>query len=336
MTAFATTNPATLRRWAISAVVVLLVHGAIVAAVVTWRKATVPGQPPGPVVIQLAPMPAAPATEQAALPPAAEQVPSTASPDKTPEKVEQKNEGKTAATGEEKARQTPIEEPRVTPPVTLAPSESAEGENRADTKAAPRGGVPVQAGGGGPIDTRIAEQPRLRFKKDAKANDWKKAIMGRPWNRARPLKNFAGRQQPSSPGAAGEMARNAAGMPIQDRAGTAIAKGSNGIDGAKNAIGATAMTAVGGAATNVINGSVTNAIGVAVPIRSSATGTNGQRRIGPVASNGTTSPNALVNGVGMGINGTSMGRPGPRAGAIGGAAKNVAGVINGTSFRPKP
>jgi len=75
MMAFATTNPATLRRWAISAVVVVLVHGAIVTAVVTWRKATVPAEPPGPVVIELAPMPAAPTTEQAALPPAPEQVP---------------------------------------------------------------------------------------------------------------------------------------------------------------------------------------------------------------------------------------------------------------------
>src|SRR6516164_8674744 len=72
------------------------------AAVVTWRKATVPAEPPGPVVIELAPMPAAPTTQQAALPPAPEQVPSSALPDKTAEKVEQKTEEKTAARGEEK------------------------------------------------------------------------------------------------------------------------------------------------------------------------------------------------------------------------------------------
>jgi len=35
------------------------------------------------------------------------------------------------------------------------------------------------------------------------------------------------------------------------------------------------------------------------------------------------------------INGTAMSRPGLRLGAIGGAAKNVAGVINGTDFRPR-
>ena len=338
MNAFAMTSPATLRRWAISAVVVVLVHGAIVAAVVTWRKATVPAEPPGPVVIELAPMPAAPTTEQAALPPAPEQVPSTASPDKTREKVEQKAEEKTAARGEEKAEPKPVEEPRMTAPVTVAPPESAERENRADTKAVPGGEASgaVQAGGGGPIDTRIAEQPRLRFKKDAKTNDWKKVIMGRPSNMAHPLKNFAGRQLPSGPGAAGGMTRNAVGMPTLDRASAQSAKGLNAADGTKKAVGATAMNAVGGAATNAVNGSTTNAIGVAVPIHSSATGTNGQRGIGPVASNGTMPPNAVINNTGMGIKGTAMGRPGSGTGAIGGAAKNVAGVINGTSFRPKP
>jgi len=160
--------------------------------------------------------------------------------------------------------------------------------------------------------------------------------MGRPSNMAHPLKNFAARQLPSGPGAAGGMTRNAVGMPMLDRAGAASAKGLNAADRAKKAVGATAMNAVGGAATNAVNGSTTNAIGVAVPIHSSATGTNGQRGIGPVASNGTMPPNAVINNTGMGIKGTAMGRPGSGTGAIGGAAKNVAGVINGTSFRPKP
>jgi hypothetical protein len=35
------------------------------------------------------------------------------------------------------------------------------------------------------------------------------------------------------------------------------------------------------------------------------------------------------------INGSAMGRPAVRVGAIGGAAKNVTGVINGTDFRPR-
>jgi len=331
MMAFATTNPATLRRWAISAVVVVLVHGAIVTAVVTWRKATVPAEPPGPVVIELAPMPAAPTTEQAALPPAPEQVPPTASPDKTLEKVEQKAEEKTAARGEEKAEPSQFEDsPRVTAPVTLAPPESAEGGNRADTKAVPGGevGGAVQAGGGGvnPIDTRIGEQPRLRFKKAAKANDWTKAIMGRP------SKNFAGRQQPLGPGTASDMARNAIGMLVQAPAGamgtkvTKATKGSTAANAAKNAVGVTAMNTVGGAAA--VNGTATNAIGLSVPIRTRPPGTNiGQRGIGPLTSN-ATSPNASING-------TSMVRPASGTAVIGGPAKNVASAINGTAMRPR-
>ena len=321
MTAFATTDHANLRRWAISGAVVVLVHGAIAAAVMTWRNIIVPWQPPGPVVIELAPAPAAPTTQQAALPPAPEQVPSTASPDKPPEKVQQKGEEKTAARGEEKAEPSQFEEsPRVTAPVTLAPPESAEEGIRADTKAVPGGeaGGAVQAGGGGvnPIDTRIGEQSRQSFKKAAKANDWTKAIMGRP------SKNFAARQQLRGPG----MARNAIGMLVQDPAGAMGTKGSTAANAAKNAVGVTAMNTVGG--TAAVNGTATNAIGVSVPIRTRAPRTNfGQRGIGPLASN-ATSPNASING-------TSMIRPASATAVIGGPAKNVAGGINGTAMRAR-
>src|SRR5262249_59496904 len=133
--------------------------------------------------------------------------------DKTSEKVEQKAQEKTAARGEEKAEPSQFEEsPRVTAPVSLAPPESAEVGNRADTKAAPGGqaGGAVQAGGGGvnPIDTRIGEQSRQSFKKAAKTNDWTKAIIGRP------SKNFAGRQQPGGTGMAG----NDIGRVVKDSA----------------------------------------------------------------------------------------------------------------------
>ena len=303
MMAFATTNPATLRRWAISAVVVLLVHGAVATAVVTWRKATVSAEAPGPIVIELAPMPAAPTTQQAALPPAPEQVPSSASPDKTAEKVEQKTEEKTAARGEEKAGPSQFED---SPPAV--PGGEASGA--------------VQAGGGGvnPIDTRIGEQPRLRFKKGAKANDWTKAIMGRP------SKSFAGRQQPLGPGTASGMARNAIGMLVQEPAGAMGIQGSTAANATKNAVGATAMNTVGG--TAAVNGTATNAIGVNVPIRTRAPRTNiGQRGINPLASNATSS-NASING-------TSMIRPASATAVIGGPAKNVAGAINGTAMRPR-
>jgi len=325
MMALATTNPAILRRWAISAVVVLLLHGAIATAVVTWRKATVPAEPPGPIVIELAPMPAAPTTQQAALPPAPEQVPPTASTDKTPEKVEQKPEEKTAARGEEKAERSQFEEsPPVTAPVILAPPESAEGRNRADTKGVPGGeaGGAAQAGGGGnPIDTRIGEQSRQSFKKAAKANDWTRAIMGRP------SKNFAGRQQPRGPGTASGIARNAIGMLVQDPAGAMGSKGSTTPNGAKNAVGRTAMNTVGGAAA--VNGTAANAIGVSVPIRTRLPRMNiGQRGVGSFASN-ATSPNASING-------TTMIRPASGTVVLGGPAKNAAGLINGTGMRRLP
>ena len=324
MMAFVTTNPSTLRRWAISAVVVVLVHGAIVTAVVTWRKATVPAEPLGPVVIELAPMPAAPTTEHAALPPAPEQSLSTESPDKTQEKVEQKPEAKTAARAEEKAEPGQFEEsPRVTAPLTLAPPESPEGTNRADTKAVPGGetGGAMQAGGGvNPIDTRIGEQPRQSFKKAAKANDWTKAIMGRP------SKRIAGRQQPLDPGTASGVARNAIGMLVQDPAGSIGTKGSTAANAAKNAAGVTAMNTVGG--TPAVNSTATNAIGVSVPVRTRAPRTNiGQRGIGPLASNARSS-NASING-------TSMIRPASATAVIGGPAKNIAGAINGTAMRPR-
>ena len=303
MTAFATTDHANLRRWAISGAVVVLVHGAIAAAVMTWRNIIVPWQPPGPVVIELAPAPAAPTTQQAALPPAPEQVPSSASPDKTAEKVEQKTEEKTAARGEEKAGPSQFED---SPPAV--PGGEASGA--------------VQAGGGGvnPIDTRIGEQPRLRFKKGAKANDWTKAIMGRP------SKSFAGRQQPLGPGTASGMARNAIGMLVQEPAGAMGIQGSTAANATKNAVGATAMNTVGG--TAAVNGTATNAIGVNVPIRTRAPRTNiGQRGINPLASNATSS-NASING-------TSMIRPASATAVIGGPAKNVAGGINGTAMRPR-
>jgi hypothetical protein len=44
-------------------------------------------------------------------------------------------------------------------------------------------------------------------------------------------------------------------------------------------------------------------------------------------------PNAAINR--LGINGAAMVRPGVRPGAVGGATRTAAGVINGTDFRPR-
>jgi len=157
-------------------------------------------------------------------------------------------------------------------------------------------------------------------------------------------KNFAGRQQPLGPGTASGMARNAIGMLVQDPTGAIGTRGSTAANAAKNAVGVTAMNTVGvtamntvgvtamntvgGTAASALNGATTNAIGVSMPIRTRAPRTNiGRRGIGPLASNATT-PNAIING-------TGMVRPGSGTAVIGGPAKNVVGVINGTGMRPR-
>ena len=321
MTAFATMNHANLHRWAISGAVVVLVHGAIAAAVMTWRNIIVPWQPPGPVVIDLAPAPAAPA-EQATLAPAPAQVPPTVSADKPPDKVEEK----TAARGEEKAQPSQFEQsPAAAAPLTLAPPESTERENGAGAS----GGVmqqAVPAGGGAanPIDTRIGEQPRSR--KAGKANDWTKTIMGRPSSTGGPMRSFAGRHPDL--GAAGSWARNSIGTLTQDVAGAASAKGLNTAAGVKNAVGIAPMNSDQEMARSA--GIATNAIGIAVPIRTNSPKTNtGQHKsIVMLASSTTMMLNATISG-------TSMIRPGSGTAMIGGPAKTIAGVINGTGIRPK-
>ena len=319
MTAFAITDHANLRRWAISGAVVVLVHGAIAAAVVTWRNIIVPWQPPGPVVIDLAPAPAAPA-EQAALAPAPAQVPSTVSADKPLDKVEER----TAARSEEKPSQFE-QSPGAPAPLTLTPPGSTERENG----AAASGGVmhqaaPTREGAANPIDTRIGEQPRS--KKTGKANDWTKTIMGRPSSTGRPMRNFAGRHPDL--GAAGSWARNSIGMLTQDVAGATSAKGLNGAAGVKNAVGIAPTSSNQEMARSA--GTATNAIGITVPIRTHSPNANmGQHKSIVMLASGTTmTPNATING-------TSMVRPGSGTAMIGGPAKTISGVINGTGIRPK-
>jgi len=321
MMAFAIADHANLRRWTISGAVVVLVHGAIAAAVVTWRNIIVPWQQPGPVVIDLAPVPPAPA-EQAALAPAPAQVPPTVSADKPLDQVEEK----TAARGEEKLEPSQFEQsPDGAARLTLAPPESTERENG----AAASGGVMHQVAPGGegaanPIDTRIGEPPRSR--KAGKANDWTKTIMGHPSITGRPMRTFAGRHPDL--GAAGSWARNSVGMLTQDVAGAASAKGLNTAAGVKNAVGIAPMSSDQEMARSA--GTATNAIGITVPIRTRSPKTNtGQHKSIVMLASGTTmKPNATING-------TSMVRPGSGTAMIGGPAKTISGVINGTGMRPK-
>jgi hypothetical protein len=323
MTAFAITNHENLRYWTISAGIVVLMHGAIAAAVLSWRNATAPMERPGPVVIDLAPIPAAPPADQGTVPPAAASVPSLAQSNQPFERVEE-NKERTAARSEQKAG--PFEEaPSASAPVTLAPPEEPQ------TRAATGGAVPGAASSyqNEPIDTRIGE-PR-RFKNPARASDWKKAITDHPSSAAGPSRNFGARlaaRGPAAPGdATGGSARNSVGVLTQDISGVASSKAISGAEGAKNALGIAATTGNNAVASNP--GIATNAIGLAVPLRVSSPKTNSRQHgsVGLLAF-GEATPNGVING-------TAMVRPASATAAIGGPAKNVGGVINGTMIRPR-
>jgi hypothetical protein len=316
MTAFATQDRSALYRWGISAAIALVVHAAIVAGllisgVVTWRIAPTP-QPPGAIVVELAPMPVSPA-EQANKP-----APDPAAPNPSVDKpAAPQADEKTAARSEPpKAQPKPLEEAAPSlAPKELAPTEpSGEGMPAASGGSAP--GATAAARPANPIDLAIAEQRRQRFQKAAKANDWKSAIMGRA------PKSFAGHQR--SPGAA-SVARNAIGNALPNVAGVNRMGGAE-----RNALGAvTGAGAVGHPAGNAVGGIVTNAIGMTTTIHPAAASASAPRpTIGAVASAGAMP--------GTGLNGTSMIRPAASTAAIGGPTRTVAGVINGTGFKPKP
>lgn len=140
------------------------------------------------------------------------------------------------------------------------------------------------------------------------------------------MRTFAGRH--FGPGAASNLARNSIGTLTQDIVGEASAKASNAAAGMKNAIGIAPMNSNQEMATSA--GTTRNAIGITVPNRTNFSKTNMQQHksTGMLASSSTMTPNATING-------TSMVRPGSRPAMIGGPAKTISGVINGTGIRPK-
>ena len=96
---------ADLRRWAISAAIVVLAHGAIAAGMVTWREEIEPAEPAAAIVVEFAPVPVAPAAPPTDIAPGPEQVMSEASPERPVEHVEDEQKI------EEKVVSNPVEEP---------------------------------------------------------------------------------------------------------------------------------------------------------------------------------------------------------------------------------
>jgi protein TonB len=105
MMALSADDVADLRRWMVSAAIIVLAHGAIAAAMVNWRDEIESAEPAAAIVIEFAPVPVAPPTPQTDIAPGPEQVMSEASPDKPVESLEEKQKV------EDKVASRPVEEP---------------------------------------------------------------------------------------------------------------------------------------------------------------------------------------------------------------------------------
>jgi protein TonB len=85
-----------LLRWTVCGAIVVLLHGAVAAAMIRWHDAEDPSEPAAALVIDLAPFPVSPPEKVAELPPGPEQVEAEATPhtpvkevkDQVEEKVE--------------------------------------------------------------------------------------------------------------------------------------------------------------------------------------------------------------------------------------------------------
>lgn len=326
-----------LRRWAISIALALLVHGVVaVAVLLTWQKSTSPLHPNGPVIVELplpAADPAAPLGEAVPAPPAGIERPSVAkqiegnrAPGGPPKRTDEIAEKKVASIGEERAEPT-FATQSLAP---AAPLQNAEGENGADVRTVTGGGGGARSavsGGdaaGGPIDTRIAAQSGQHSKKASRTLAQKPILIGRAAKDA----GMQGHSRHLSAQEAGVVI-NAIGARVQNRVSAAGARTNGFQEGAKNAIGSNVANLAGSISANAADLAVTNAIGIAVRVRPSIPGpVIAEHGAGATAFAGGSMPKGAING-------TGMSRIGLGVGVIGGPAKNVAGVLNGTSFRPR-
>ena len=87
-----------LQRWLISGAIVLMAHGVLAAGLAHWRDLDEPDDPAAAIVIDLAPMPIAPANLPEEIPPGPEQIQAEATPEKPIEKVEEQPEEKVEPT----------------------------------------------------------------------------------------------------------------------------------------------------------------------------------------------------------------------------------------------
>ena len=336
------------RRWGISVAVALLLHAVIGAIVfLAWRQpATL--NPPGPVIVELAPPQGQPNAQPA------EPTFATTSADVgrsdsaehadidhpfahfTPKS--ERAEGAAAPTSAAQSSQP------------VAPVERAD-ENAADARTASGGGgvrAESSTGLSGPIDARIAPFGSRAFGSRAVGSQAKKAPrkLARSTNPLMRPNKEAGGQGPARRLSAlpGSIVINAIGARVQDRVRAAVARANASGNGVRNAVGGTMANNAGSVSANAAGSVVTNAIGMAVQVHPNIAGSVGSElRTGVPASTGGRMPITGNNGAGIGgasingasISGTNIGRSALRIGAIGGPAKNMSGVLNGTDFHPR-
>lgn len=122
MIALAAERASDLRRWLISAAVIVCAHGAIAVSLITWTEFNEPAMPAAAIVVYFAPQAVAPAAVPVELPPGPEQVMSDAAPDKPVESIEDKPDAKPVLKTEAKI-DTPVEEQVVRKPIEDPPPE---------------------------------------------------------------------------------------------------------------------------------------------------------------------------------------------------------------------
>jgi protein TonB len=188
---------AELRRWALCAAVVVLVHGGIAAAMVAWREPVDLAEPAAALVIHFAPVAVAPAAPETELPPGPEQVASDAAPsvpaevseEKVEEKLEQRVEAKVEP--EDVAPTRPVEEPPPQVPpapdpevaVEPAPRPQEVREQRQQPQQEPRAPAPVTTAPQAlPVETApvaaAPEQGQFRPSNSKAVQAWQRQIMG--------------------------------------------------------------------------------------------------------------------------------------------------------------
>lgn len=352
MSAFAFEDRVQVRRWGLSIMLALVLHGAIGVALLNWGKAIVSMNPSSPLVINvdLAPLvvassPATTAVAPAPNPPLAERIIPDAQGSAAGgwDRSGAKSPASAGASGEPIA---PSIAPAAVAPSVAGSSIDRGEETNAEGKAIGGGGTsraepnsgngnaavdtsPLRSNGMTtmPLDTSITVMPSLYGKKEGggMARQKEHTVIFRPSKHA--LHSNEPQHEHNLNAANGVLTRtNAVGAHMQDRVRAAFAK-AGGRAEIRFSVGGTAVPG-GAAGANAADRVTKNAIGMTVPIHPSVpTANTGEPKTAAVSPNAAS---ATMNRAAM--NGHDMIRPGVRTGSIGGPAKSSTGVLSGNDF----